>query len=114
MKMAVILGVSHMMMGIIVKGLNVIHHKQWMVFGTEVVTGVLILGGLFGWMDFIIFAKWFFKYYAYNYVLGTQLNDGTITATQDLCWEFEKQYNNVANSPSVYTILINNFLGGGN
>jgi len=41
-----------------------------MVFGTEVVTGVLILGGLFGWMDLIIFAKWFFKYYAYNFVLG--------------------------------------------
>jgi V-type H+-transporting ATPase subunit a len=67
MKMAVIIGVSHMMMGIVVKGLNVVYLKQWVIFGTEVVTGVLILFGLFGWMDFLIFSKWFFKYFAYNY-----------------------------------------------
>jgi vacuolar-type H+-ATPase subunit I/STV1 len=116
MKMAVIIGVSHMMMGIVVKGLNVVYLKQWVIFGTEVVTGVLILGGLFGWMDFLIFSKWFFKYFAYNYELGNALNDVSLAsdATEALCWEFEKQYNNVANSPSVYTILINNFLSGGN
>ena len=73
MKMAVIIGVSHMMMGIIVKGLNVINLKQWIIFGTEVVTGVLILGGLFGWMDFLIFSKWFFHYYAYNFVIAEGL-----------------------------------------
>jgi hypothetical protein len=34
------------------------------------VTGILILGGLFAWMDILIFAKWFFHYYAYNFVIG--------------------------------------------
>lgn len=121
MKMAVVIGVSHMMMGIIVKGLNVIYLKQWVVFGTEVVTGVLILFGLFGWMDLLIFSKWFFHYYAYNFVISAAITGNpvlpgnqTLPANDANCWEFEKQYNNVANSPSVYTILINNFLSGGN
>lgn len=81
MKMAVIIGVSHMMMGIIVKGLNVVNHKQWIIFGTEVVTGVLILGGLFGWMDFLIFSKWFFHYYAYNFMIA----EGLTGATEATC-----------------------------
>jgi len=118
MKMAVVIGVSHMMMGIIVKGLNVIYLKQWVIFGTEVVTGVLILGGLFGWMDFLIFSKWFFHYYAYNFVVAEGMTSTDpllqIPASEANCWEYEKQYNNVANAPSVYTILINNFLSGGN
>jgi|Laugresu1bdmlbsd_1035121.scaffolds.fasta_scaffold47157_1 V-type H+-transporting ATPase subunit a len=70
MKMAVIFGVAHMMMGIVVKGLNTIYRKQTLIFFTEVVTGILILGGLFAWMDILIFAKWFFHYYAYNFVIG--------------------------------------------
>ena len=118
MKMAVIIGVSHMMMGICVKGLNVIAKQQWLIFGTEVITGVLILGGLFGWMDFLIFSKWFFHYYAYNFVIAEGLESTdpavAIPVTQEACYEYEKQYNNVANAPSVYTILIDNFLATGN
>ena len=59
MKMAVILGVLHMMRGIFCKGINSIYFKDWLKFFTEVVTGVLILSGLFGWMDALIIAKWF-------------------------------------------------------
>jgi len=70
MKMAVIIGVSHMMMGVIVKGLNSVHNKSYNILVTEVITGVLILFGLFGWMDILIFSKWFFHYYAYNFILG--------------------------------------------
>jgi len=70
MKMAVIIGVSHMMMGVIVKGLNNVHNKSYNILVTEVITGVLILFGLFGWMDILIFSKWFFHYYAYNFILG--------------------------------------------
>jgi len=68
--MAVIIGVSHMMMGVIVKGLNSVHNKSYNILVTEVITGVLILFGLFGWMDILIFSKWFFHYYAYNFILG--------------------------------------------
>jgi V-type H+-transporting ATPase subunit a len=81
MKMAVIIGVSHMMMGIVVKGLNSVHTSSWLVFGTEVITGVLILGGLFGWMDFLIFAKWFTHYYAYNYLIPSGLGYPTTQLT---------------------------------
>ena len=70
MKMAVIIGVAHMMMGIIVKGFNTIYFKEWLIFFAEVVTGVCILGALFGWMDYLIFAKWFFPYYAYNFMIA--------------------------------------------
>lgn len=69
MKMAVIIGVTHMTIGICVKGLNAVHFKRWIVLGSEVVTGLIILLGLFGWMDLLIFAKWLTPYNAYNYLL---------------------------------------------
>lgn len=59
MKLSVILGVFHMTIGIICKGTNAMFFRQWDVFFTEVVTGTIILLGLFGWMDFLIYAKWF-------------------------------------------------------
>lgn len=59
MKISVIIGVLHMSMGIVTKGLNALYFKQRMVFWTEVVTGLIILNGLFGWMDVLIFIKWF-------------------------------------------------------
>lgn len=60
MKLSVIFGVLHMTMGILTKGSNAIHFKHWAVLLCEVFTGILILGGLFGWMDVLIFAKWFY------------------------------------------------------
>jgi V-type H+-transporting ATPase subunit a len=59
MKMSVIFGILHMSMGIIVKGTNTIYFKRYLEFFTEVCTGLIILLGLFGWMDALIFAKWF-------------------------------------------------------
>lgn len=86
MKMAVVFGVTHMLMGICVKGLNTFYKKDLLVFFTEVVTGILILGGLFGWMDLLIFAKWFFHYYAYNFELinSNDLMDSDV-ATEANC-----------------------------
>ena len=48
-----------MTIGVIIKGTNTIHHKHWPHFFAEVVTGLIILEGLFGWMDYLIYAKWF-------------------------------------------------------
>jgi V-type H+-transporting ATPase subunit a len=59
MKISVIIGVLHMSMGIICKGTNTIYFKDYASFFTEVVTGLIILLGLFGWMDLLIFGKWF-------------------------------------------------------
>jgi len=77
MKMAVIIGVIHMMKGICVKGINAIYFKNWIVLFFEVVTGLIILGGLFAWMDVLIFGKWFNDYKAYNFLIphGTNAED---------------------------------------
>jgi V-type H+-transporting ATPase subunit a len=69
MKMAVIIGVFHMMKGICVKGFNAVFFRNWIVFIFEVVTGLIILGGLFGWMDVLIYGKWFNDYKAYNFLI---------------------------------------------
>jgi V-type H+-transporting ATPase subunit a len=94
MKMAVIIGVAHMSMGIVTKGLNALYFKNMMIFWTEVVTGLIILIGLFGWMDILIFSKWTFQMnpYSLNPTMQARINE----------------------APSIITVMINNFLAGGN
>lgn len=58
MKLAVIIGVAHMSMGVVVKGLNSVYFGNWLALIFEVVTGLIILLGLFGWMDVLIISKW--------------------------------------------------------
>lgn len=62
MKMSVIFGVLHMCMGILVKGTNLIHRGHWVELLTEVLAGLVILLGLFGWMDALIIKKFFTTY----------------------------------------------------
>ena len=59
MKSSVIFGVLHMSFGILIKGLNLGMQRKVFDVLTEVVTGFVILWGLFGWMDMQIFLKWF-------------------------------------------------------
>lgn len=66
MKISVIIGVAHMSMGIATKGLNMLFYGDKMAFWTEVVTGMIILNGLFGWMDALIIIKWFYKMNPYS------------------------------------------------
>jgi len=61
MKLAVIMGVLHMSIGIIIKGTNTIYFSRFADFWTEVATGLVILLGLFGWMDALVVAKWFHR-----------------------------------------------------
>jgi V-type H+-transporting ATPase subunit a len=77
MKMAVIIGVSHMTMGVVTKGLNQIYFNRPIVFVFEVITGLIILLGLFGWMDVLIIAKWLQPYNAYNYLLDDPSDPAT-------------------------------------
>ena len=55
-----------MTMGIVVKGLNALYFKRKLVFWTEVVTGLIILNCLFGWMDALIIIKWLYKMNPYS------------------------------------------------
>lgn len=59
MKMSVIFGVLHMSFGIACKGTNMIYRRKYMELLTEVFAGFVILWGLFGWMDALIFVKFF-------------------------------------------------------
>jgi vacuolar-type H+-ATPase subunit I/STV1 len=59
MKLSVIMGIVHMSMGIIIKGTNAIYFNKIPVLVFEVCTGLIILLGLFGWMDLLIISKWF-------------------------------------------------------
>jgi V-type H+-transporting ATPase subunit a len=94
MKIAVIIGVAHMTMGICTKGLNAVYNKQWLILWTEVVTGLIILLGLFGWMDVLIIAKWLYPMNPYSMNID--------------------MFNRINQAPSVITVMINNFLAGGN
>jgi V-type H+-transporting ATPase subunit a len=58
MKLSVIFGVLHMTMGILHKGTNCVYFRDWPSLFTEVIAGIIILLGLFGWMDLLIIAKW--------------------------------------------------------
>lgn len=58
MKMSVIFGVLHMMIGILHKYTNTIYHGHWSHLITECIGGTIILLGLFGWMDLLVVAKW--------------------------------------------------------
>jgi len=59
MKLSVIVGILHMTIGVVIKGTNLIYFKHYSHFFFEVVTGLVILLFLFGWMDLLIFVKWF-------------------------------------------------------
>jgi len=59
MKLSVIYGVFHMTIGVLHKGANTVYHKDWIGFCFEVCSGLLILLPLFGWMDVLIYGKWF-------------------------------------------------------
>jgi V-type H+-transporting ATPase subunit a len=58
MKIAVILGVMQMLLGICVKGLNEAYHKNWVAFWSEFVPQIVFLTCMFGYMDVLIILKW--------------------------------------------------------
>jgi V-type H+-transporting ATPase subunit a len=58
MKFAVIIGVAQMALGVILKGLNSIHHKSGVEFFFEFIPQFIFLVALFGFMDLMIILKW--------------------------------------------------------
>ena len=55
MKMSVIFGVLHMMIGVLHKYTNLIYKGHYAHLITECIGGTIILLGLFGWMDWLVF-----------------------------------------------------------
>ena len=58
MKISVILGVLQMGMGVFMKALNAIYRKNSLDFWFEFVPQIVLLFSLFGFMDWLIIAKW--------------------------------------------------------
>lgn len=58
MKIAVIIGVIHMTLGLVVKALNCWHAKKRVHILIDVFPQVIFLVGVFGYMDFLIVVKW--------------------------------------------------------
>lgn len=114
MKLSVIFGVLHMLFGVLTKGGNAVHFKRWATLITEVFTGFIILFGLFGWMDILIYAKWFYPLniedttIADSDELEDRLNqDDSVTEIQTK-GDYDNQH-----MPSIITIMVNTAFGAG-
>lgn len=62
MKISVILGVCHMMLGIIQKGMNAYYFNRKLELVNEFIPQVLLMMCLFGYMDIMIIIKWLTSY----------------------------------------------------
>jgi V-type H+-transporting ATPase subunit a len=103
MKLSVIMGIVHMTFGILIKGANMIFRKDWPSLIFEVITGLVMLLGLFGWMDLLIYGKWFFP---------MNFSDRTII-TENGVSEFQGDLVN-RKTPSVINVMITTVFGGAN
>lgn len=113
MKLSVIVGVIHMSIGIIIKGTNAVYFRRWAVLFTEVITGLIILLGLFGWMDFLIYAKWFKRLDIEDKTILNQdeLNEKLnqdIEASPEYAGDWQNRH-----TPSVINIMITTIFNGG-
>ena len=63
MKISVILGVFQMVIGIILKGANSIHYKNYSEFIFIFLPQLITMLIMFGYMDFLIYVKWSTHYY---------------------------------------------------
>lgn len=101
MKLSVIMGIVHMTIGVIIKGANTIFRKDYPSLIFEVVTGLVMLLGLFGWMDLLIYGKWFFP---------INFTDRTVIEEKGLK-EYQGDLVN-RRTPSVINIMITTIFGG--
>ena len=58
MKFSVIIGVSQMLVGVIIKGINTVYFKNSIDFYCEFIPQLILLVGFFGYMNLMIIIKW--------------------------------------------------------
>lgn len=58
MKFAVIFGISQMILGVVLKFMNTVYHKNWVDFWCEAVPQMVFMLTFFGWMIVLIVVKW--------------------------------------------------------
>ena len=62
MKLSVIIGVSHMLLGILMKGFNSLYFGKKLDFFFEFIPQFVLLSVWFGYMDLLIIVKWLTYY----------------------------------------------------
>lgn len=62
MKLAVIIGVVHMLFGIVLKGVNALNSSNYVDLIFEFIPQFLLMICTFGYMDFMLITKWLTKY----------------------------------------------------
>ena len=119
MKLSVIIGVLHMSMGVVIKGMNAVYFRRYEDLVFEVITGLIILLGLFGWMDFLIFAKWFHHIDIYDttpytgpHASPTEVPNDSKDPTEQFIPETNGQHDN-RKTPSVINIMIDTVFNAG-
>jgi len=75
MKLSVILGITHMSLGIFLKGANAIYFKSAVDFICEFIPQLVFFVGIFGYMMLLIFMKWLINW---TPVLEAQGNKGKV------------------------------------
>lgn len=99
MKVAVILAILQMSLGILMKGLNSLYFRKTLDFIFEFIPQIVLLLGLFGWMDLLIIAKW----------LEPKDIDGYFSLDKP---DQLDDYNKVHYTPAIITTMIDIFLAG--
>ncbi len=97
MKLAVVFAIVQMSLGIVMKGLNNIHFRDYLGFFFEFIPQIILLLVLFGWMDVLIIAKWL--------------------QPKDIDTNFMENsagFNQTHYSPAIITTMIDIFLAGAN
>ena len=62
MKLSIIIGVTHMVFGILLKGINCISYSKYIDFFCEFIPQLLFMLSTFGYMTFLIIWKWFIRF----------------------------------------------------
>ena len=58
MKLSVIIGITQMFYGLIMRTANAIYFREWINLFNECIPMILFMSSLFGYMIFLIFFKW--------------------------------------------------------
>lgn len=66
MKMSIIIGVTHMCLGIVMKFLNSIYFNKKLDLFFECIPQLLLMLSLFGYLSGLIFVKWSYPFYRYD------------------------------------------------
>jgi V-type H+-transporting ATPase subunit a len=92
MKLSVVFGVTQMMFGVLLGGMNHAYFRDWISFIHEFIPQVLFMSSVFGYMVMCMFIKWSTPYrntHCAPSILATFidmfLQGGTVTSIDDVC-----------------------------